>query len=91
MCLPNGTVICENGKCTITSVANGQKITNIDPGKLELCFADWVCLCSTTACVANLWGAGPTASFDIVVSGTDASGSTAGAFGDHNVHFTKNP
>jgi hypothetical protein len=91
MCLPNGSATCVDGKCTITSVATGQKIANIDPGKLALCSADWVCICSTTTCVANLWGPGPSASFDMVISGTDASGSTAGAFGDHNVHFTKDP
>ena len=91
MCLPNGSATCTNGKCTITSLANGQQITNVDSGKLVLCTADEVCLCSTTTCVANLWGIGPTASFDMVISGTDASGSTAGSFGDHNVHFTKDP
>ena len=91
MCLPSGAVTCENNKCTITSSANGQKITNVDSGKVSLCTMDEVCTCSTTTCVANLWGAGPRASFDMMISGTDASGSTTGAFGDHNVHFTKDP
>ena len=80
-----------DNKCIITRADNGQKITNVDPGKLSLCSFAEVCLCSTTTCVANLWGPGPRASFDIVISGTDASGSTAGAFGDRNVHFTKDP
>jgi hypothetical protein len=91
MCLPNGAVTCENGKCTITSSTNGQKITNVDSGRLTLCTMDQVCLCSTTACGANLEGAGPRASFDMVVSSGVASGSTAGSFGDHNVVFTKDP
>ena len=91
MCVPNGSATCVDGKCTITSSANGQKITNVDAGKLSLCSMAEVCLCSTTTCVANLWSIGPTASFDMVISGTDASGSTAGSFGDRNVHFTQDP
>ena len=90
MCVPNGSVTCANNKCTIT-LANGQKITNLDFGKVSLCRINEVCTCSTTTCVANLWGAGPRASFDMVISGTDASGSTLGAFGNLNVHFTKDP
>ena len=90
MCVPNGSAACVNGKCTITNPVNGQTIT-VDYGKMELCSMGWVCLCSTTTCVANLTGSGPAVSFDLVISGTDASGSVAGSLGDHNVHFTKDP
>jgi len=91
MCLPNWGGTCANGKCTLTNPANGQKLTNVDAGKWSLCSVVRVCLCSTTTCVANLWGGGLWASFDMVISGKDASGSTAGALGDHNVHFTQDP
>jgi len=88
MCLPNWNSSCANGKCTLTNPANGQKLTNVNPDILTLCLMIEVCLCSTTTCGANLSGY-PT-SFDLTLSGTDASGSVAGAFGG-NVHFTKDP
>jgi hypothetical protein len=94
MCLPNGQVSCADsattGKCIITNTISGQTMT-VDSGKLDLCFDYWVCLCSKTSCVANLSGSGPTVSFDLVISGTEASGSVTGTFGDHNVHFTRDP
>jgi hypothetical protein len=91
MCLPSWNSSCANGKCTLTNPANGQELTNVDPDILSLCLLDEVCLCSTTTCGANLPGFGSTASFDLSLSGTAASGSVAGTFGDHNVHFTKDP
>jgi hypothetical protein len=89
LCVPNWGGSCtDSGQCSQTNPATGQTIA-VDRGKFELCFMSRVCLCLTMACVADLSGGG--ASFDLAISGTNASGSTAGDLGDHNVHFTKDP
>jgi hypothetical protein len=91
-CVRNWQTSCNTiaQSCSQTNPADGQSII-VDWGKFQLCgMSSSVCLCSTTACIADL-SAGGTLDFDLALSGTDASGSTSGSLGDHNVHFTKDP
>jgi hypothetical protein len=91
LCLPTWFGTCENGTCILRNPDNARQTITVDNGRRDLCAGAMVCLCSTATCVANASDS-PTATFDVAISGTEASGSVAGGTGDRfNVHFTKDP
>ena len=98
-CIPgwNGMVDPNTNYCALFNPAGGTMV--VDCGKFYICQAQ-VCICSETSCRVRVPedARSPldafvvrTATFDLALSGSSASGSVRGALGDHNVHFTKDP
>jgi hypothetical protein len=59
--------------------------------KWDLCLMSMVCKCSPAGCVVNYEDSGYKVSFDMFLANGTGSGSMTGVFGDHNLHFTKDP
>jgi hypothetical protein len=99
LCIPgwNGLMDPNSNYCALSNPNGGTMV--VDCAKMELCMRP-VCICSATSCRVtlpeDLWppsgdSIAPTASFDLALSGSSASGSIQGALSDHNVHFTQDP
>jgi hypothetical protein len=89
-CLPNWGGSEADGTCSQRNPHTGQVVV-VDCGKFYLCLRPGTpCSCSATACAA---GGNQSVGFDMTLSivGDAADGSVTGLFGDHNVHFTKDP
>jgi hypothetical protein len=86
LCVPSWSGGYNAGACYMTSPAG--KYVTIDCGKFSLCFMNRVCTCSPVGCIVP---PGPDVRFDMFVTDGTASGSVAGALGEHNVHFIKDP
>jgi hypothetical protein len=72
--------------CYFTNSAT-QMTVPVDCGKYALCTDPDVCSCTASGC--TLAPLTVDATFDMQVVGSKADGSAAGAFGDHNAHFTR--
>jgi hypothetical protein len=93
MCVPNwsgGSVPGNPDRSCYQNDPTSGKRVFVDCARMELCFFELMCTCTTTACSPNL-SFGATVTFDLAISGTDASGGTTGFVMGQNAHFTKDP
>jgi hypothetical protein len=84
-CLPNTGGGPLGSACAYSTPGNPTVPIPVDCGKLTLCTYR-ICACTATGCTVN---SPPDVSFDLVIGGSAANGSTTGRLGDKNVHLTR--